>query len=169
MNLRKTYFIAIGLATIIIASCNKQKKLMEDLVGNWKIEKSEKLIIYNSGTEDVIESIENAGTLVISEDPNSESKESRMYDFFYIDNNGDTLQQKDTLVTDDKNKRMIMLNALGEVGDQNNITWTIEKSKKRKQVWSSFGVDTTMFYPPNNHNPGAASYWTVWTITLKKE
>ena len=49
------------------------------------------------------------------------------------------------------------------------MVWTIEKEKRRKQVWQMFGVDGIFFYPSNNQNPDAANNWVMWRITLKRE
>lgn len=167
--MKRAMIMTTILIVFLMVGCNKQKKLMNGLIGSWKIEKSERAMWYSDGSSSLTESIDNAGTLVIYEDSDNPSKESKLYDFFYIDAFGDTIQHSDTLVTDQKNKRIILLNALGSSSEQNDLVWTIEKEKKNKQVWSAYGVDTTYFYPANHHNPGAASNWLVWTVTLKKE
>jgi len=167
---KKFTLILLCAALVLVCSCNKEKRLMEGLVGNWNIEKSERAYLNFDGTEDIYETIDNAGKLVISEDPNNPSKTMRLYDFMFIDANQDTLQQKDSLITDEDNKRIIFLNALVDSnGVEKNLVWTIEKEKKNKQIWSCYGVDSTFFYPENNNNPGDAANSLVWRLTLKRE
>jgi hypothetical protein len=166
MNKTK-YFITLMLAGFLIASCNKEKKLMGRLEGNWTIESAEKIVYFNDGTSTTIESLNKPGKLVISKGSSAEEKN---YDFFYVDVNMDTIKMTDKLVTDEYNTRMVMLNGYTDTsGTKKNVVWTIEKNNKNKQVWSTYGVDSVLFYPPNNHNPGAANSWISWKLTMKRD
>lgn len=163
----KTINIIATLALVLLlTNCNKEKKLMERLEGNWSIEASEKILYRTDGTTEAMETISNAGKLVIS---GGSSDEIKQYDLFYVGVLGDTIQVKNELVTDEYNTRMIMLSGYADSTGNKNLVWTIEKEKKNKQVWTTYGVDSTLFYPANNHNPGAAQNWVKWKITLKRE
>lgn len=160
--------ILFGL--LLFSNCNKEKKMMNRLTANWDIEKSERAILYQDGTEEIYETVNNAGTLTIYEESENSSNESRSYDFFHVDANGDTISAQNMLVTDEKNKRIILQGALNQLGVQGDLVWTIEKSKKNRQEWSIYGIDSTFFYPANNNNPGGGSTtWLVWRIKLKKK
>lgn len=171
MNTKSTY-TRIALAVIVAAlftltSCNRDEKLMKRMEGNWTIEESVITYHYAAGGEEVIEQLSNTGRLVITEG-NSDLEKS--YDFFYINSQLDTIQANNQLVTDEYRSRMIMTDALIDTVNGNKpIVWTIEKQKRNKQVWSTYGVDSTLFYPSNNMNPGAAGNWVSWTITLKRD
>ena len=168
--MRTIAIISIVLVTVIISSCNKEKRLMDDLVGNWEIDKSEKFKLLPGGVDSLYEELENAGSIVIYEDADNPSKTSKLYDFMFIDANQDTLEAKNTLISDEKNKRLILSDALSDsLGNTYDLVWTIEKTKNNKQVWQIYGVDSTFFYPPNNNNPGDASNWLLWKLTLKRE
>ena len=167
INNMKTKFIITGILSIaVLVSCNKEERLMKRLEGNWRIDKSVKTIHYADGHEEVIEDISDAGKLILSE---GSSDNEKQYDFLYIDKNLDTMRSYNVLVTDEYNNRMIMTDAYTDTTGAKNIVWTIEKEKKNKQVWSTYGVDSVLFYPSNNHNPGAAGNWVVWTVTLRRE
>lgn len=165
----KLTLLILAVALFVPYGCNKQKKLMEGLIGNWKISGSEKAYLNADGTEEVFETLSNPGSIVIYEDPDNPSETVKLYDFNFIDGNGDTLSVKNLLVTDDKNKRIIFKNALSDADTLSDIVWTIEKNKKNRQTWAAFGVDSTFFYPQNNHNPGDAVNSLVWRIDLKRE
>jgi hypothetical protein len=160
------YIIATISTILFFCACNKEKKLMKTLEGNWIIESSEKILYHKDGSEETLETLSNSGKLIISE---GSSNEDKMYDFFFIDSNLDTIKSANKLVTDEFNNRMIMLDGLTDSTGNKNIVWTIEKTKKNKQTWSTYGVDSTLFYPTNNQNPGAAENWVVWKIYLKRE
>lgn len=153
---------------LIITSCNKEKKMMEGLIGNWKIKDSEIIYIDSLGNEEVVDSRENAGELVIYEDSENPSKTSKLYDFFFVGQEYDTIESEGILITDERNKRIILQNALNDSTVQSDMIWTIEKTKKNKQTWWMFGVDSTLFYPSNNLNPGDAHNWIVWRLEMKK-
>lgn len=161
-----TFTFLIGFSI----SCNKQKKLMENMIGNWEIKSSERAYLNTDGSETVYETLSYAGTLVIfEEDPDNPSETTKLYDFTFIDGNGDTLTAENRLVTDDKNKRIILKNALSDADTLCDIVWTIEKNKKNSQTWAVYGVDSTFFYPTNNQNPGAAVNSLVWRMELKRQ
>ncbi|MFI5203596.1 MAG: hypothetical protein ACHQF2_03780 [Flavobacteriales bacterium] len=164
--MKTKYFIINLAALMLLTNCNKEKKLMKTLEGNWSIETSEKSYINQGGTEEVYETVSNAGKLIISEGP---SKEIKQYDFFFVGANNDTMKSINQLVTDEFNRRLVMLNGYTDSLGSRNLVWTIEKERKNKQVWAVYGVDSTYFYPANNLNPGAASNWAVWRITLKRD
>jgi hypothetical protein len=151
----------------MINSCNKDEKLMKRMEGNWKIYNSVKTIHYADGSESVYESLDNTGRLIISE---GSSDNEKHYDLLYIDEQGDTMKSADLFVTDEYRSRMVMVNAYTDTsGAKKNIVWTIESQKKNKQTWSTYGVDSILFYPTNNHNPGAANNWVSWRIKLERE
>ena len=163
----KTKYIITGILSMaVMISCNKEERLMKRLEGNWKIESSVKKIIYADGHEEIIEEISDCGKLVLSE---SSADNMKQYDFLYVDKNQDTTKSYNLLVTDEYNNRMVMTDAYTDTTGSRNIVWTIEKEKKNKQVWSTYGVDSVLFYPANNTNPGTANNWVVWTITLRRE
>ena len=170
MKLKPTYArIAIAvLATALftLTSCNRDEKLMKRLEGNWNIENSIITYHFADGTEQVVEDLNNTGRLVISEGASDLEKN---YDFFYINSQLDTIKAKDLLVTDEYRSRMMMMNALVDSTGNKPIVWTIEKQKRNKQVWSTYGVDSTLFYPDNNLNPGTAVNWVSWQIELKRD
>jgi len=139
---------------------------MKRIQGNWNIESSEKTIYRNDGSKETMETINNAGKLVVSDGPSDDVK---LYEFTFIDSQGDTIHVSDQLVTDEFNDRLIMTKGYVDPAGNKNLVWTVEKEKKNKQVWSAYGVDSTLFYPSNNNNPGAASNWVVWKITLKRD
>lgn len=168
--MKTKYLIALLLpAAILLSNCNKEKKVMKRLEGNWSIETSERSIMYPDGSTAEYENVSNAGTLVIYKDPNGTSDESMLYDFTYVSSNGDTLKASNVLVTDEKKNRIIMQKALNDSTFHCDLSWTIEKTKKNKQIWSIYGVDSTYYYPTNNQNPGAARNWLEWKMTLKRE
>lgn len=157
----------IAAVLFTLTSCNRDEKLMKKMEGNWNIESSVITYHFASGGEQVIEDLSNTGRLVITEG-NSDLEKS--YDFFYINSQLDTIQANNQLVTDEYRSRMIMTEALIDTVNGNKpIVWTIEKQKRNKQVWSTYGVDSTLFYPSNNMNPGTAENWVSWTITLKRD
>lgn len=162
--IKHVYTTAVVL--LVVAACNKEKKLMKTLEGNWRIDASEKTIYRADGTQEAIEDIDDAGLLVISE---GSSDEAKKYDLFYVGRYGDTIKTTNELVTDEYNNRLIMVGGYKDSLNTRNIVWTIVKEKKNKQVWTAYGVDSTLFYPANNANPGAAQNWVVWRITLKRE
>lgn len=149
-----------------LAGCNKDEKLMERMEGNWTIENSVMKIHYVDGSESTVEDLSNTGRLIISAGSNDLEKN---YDFFYINSQLDTMQAKDILVTDEYRSRMVMVNGYTDTTGGKNIVWTIEKQKKNKQVWSTYGVDSVLFYPSNNLNPGSAANWVYWEITLRRD
>ena len=161
----------LGLFTVAVAlvftSCNKQKRTMKGLTGNWNIEQSDKKEIFSSGSESTIESISNCGDLVIS-DISKDSSEVKNYSFTFVDSNGDTIRAANKLYTDDKNRRIIFKYALCDSTPECDLIWTVDKSKKNKQIWTAYGVDGEYFYPTNNTNPSASSSWLEWQITLKR-
>lgn len=161
----------IGLLLVavafVFASCNKQKRTMKGLTGNWNIEQSDKKQILSSGSENTIESISNCGDLVIS-DISKDSSEVKNYAFTFIDSAGDTIKVSNKLYTDDKNRRIIFKNALCDSTPECDLIWTVDKSKRNKQIWTAYGIDGTYFYPSNNNNPNDASSWLMWQITLKR-
>lgn len=164
----KTKYILTGLAAVLLlTNCNKEKRMMKGLEGNWRIESSTKSIFKQDGTEEVFESISNPGKLVVSAGP---SKEIKQYDFFYVSSTLDTMKAANTLVTDEFNRRLIMTGGFTDTnGVVRNLVWTIEKEKKNVQVWSTYGIDSTFFYPANTHNPGGTNQWLVWRIVLKRD
>jgi len=163
-------YTAILLVSIVVAtSCNKEKKLMEGMIGNWNIDESEKAYLHYDGSEEVYERIYDAGKLIISEDQQNPSETSKHYKLTFIDGYDDTLQAEDMLITDEKNKRIILLNALSDSTQTRNMVWTIEKEKKNKQTWTLYGTDSTFFYPVENDNPGATTTSMVWRLKLDRE
>lgn len=163
----KTKTIITGIVALLLwTACNKEEQLMKRLEGNWRIESSIKTIHYSDGREEIMEELNDAGKFIIAEGASDNEKQ---YDFFFVDSNMDTMKSQNQLVTDEYNNRMVMVNAYSDTTGSKNIVWTIEKEKKNKQVWSTYGVDSTLFYPANNLNPGAASNWVSWEITLKRE
>jgi hypothetical protein len=154
---------------LFITACNKEKRLMEGMIGNWNIKESERAYLHMDGSEEVYETLSNAGKLIISEDTENPSETSKHYKLTFIDANQDTLEAEDMLVTDEKNKRIILLNALNDSTYQTNMVWTIEKEKKNKQTWVLYGTDSTFFYPVENNNPGAATTSMVWRLTLDRQ
>lgn len=165
--MRRIYYLIPVL--IILIACNKEKKLMENLTGNWKIDRSEKKIMYSDGSEEYYEDKSNAGELIIFEDPNNPSEESKKYTFNYVSDDFDTLKLEGTLISDEKNKRLIFKNAFCDSSSFCDLVWTIDKSKKNKQEWFVYGIDSTLFFPDNKFDPGSADNWLNWRITLKKE
>ncbi len=163
----KNIGLFIIAASLIFLSCNKQKRKMKGLTGNWTIELSERAVLTTSGSEELYENISNCGDLVIS-DIHEDSTTVKNYVFTYIDGNGDTLKVANKLYTDDKNKRMIFKNALCDSTVGCDLIWSVDKAKKNKQIWSSYGVDSTFFYPANNYDPNNANNWLMWRITLKR-
>lgn len=161
------YILLVG--SVLLVACNKEKRVMKGLLGNWKIYESEKAYLHADGSEEVYETLGNAGKLVVYEDSENPSKTSKLFDFMFIDQQGDTLQKTSTLVTDEKNKRIILTDMFNDSDTLGDLVFTVEKESKNKQTWAAYGVDSTYFYPANNHNPGAAENWVVWRITLKRE
>ncbi len=159
--------IILLAAALTIMSCNKQKRKMKGLVGNWTIEQSERMVITTGGSEDVYEDISNCGDIVIS-DIHEDSTTVKNFTFTYIDANGDTLKVTNKLYTDDKNKRIVFKNALCDTTVGCDLIWTVDKSKKNKQIWSAYGIDNDFFYSPNNFDPNNANQWLMWRITLKR-
>lgn len=167
----KLKYILPGILLVALVACNKGKRKMKGLVGNWRIEQSERAVIGTSGSEDFYEDITDCGELVISEDEN-ESKEMKNFTFRYVNQNGDTLKMEGILTSDEKNKRIVFRDVLvGDTatGNYTNLIWTVDKEKKNKQVWSAYGVDSTFFYPTNKFNPEDANNWLMWRITLKRD
>ena len=162
----KKAIVLAALVSAALAGCKKDEKLMERMEGNWTIESSVKKIHYANGTEQTIEELSGTGMLVITA---GSSDLEKNYDFMYIDGQADTMQSRNILVTDEYRSRMVMVNAYADSSGSHNIVWTIEKQKKNKQVWSTYGVNDTLFYPSSNMNPGAAANWVYWEITLKRD
>lgn len=163
----KKFGILFLVAALAIFSCNKQKRTMKRLTGNWTIEQSERMIITAGGSEQLYEDLSNCGDIVIS-DIHEDSTTVKNFVFTYIDGNGDTLKVANKLYTDDKNKRIVFKNALCDSTVGCDLIWTVDKSKKNKQIWSAYGVDSTFFYPANNFDPNNANQWLMWRITLKR-
>lgn len=166
------YITAIIFLPLLFVACNKEKSFMKTITANWKIENSITILIDSLGQESEISSVSNAGNMMIyDEDPENPSKDSRLFDLIVYDNDGDTIISKTggKLISDEKNKRVIMTKALSDSTHFSDIVWTIDINRKRKQVWSCFGVDSVLFYPDNNHNPGNASNWIEWKLELKKD
>lgn len=160
------YLAVFAIASAFFVSCHKDEKLMDRMEGNWKIEKSVVTYHYANGDEQVVENMDNAGTLIVSE---GSSDLEKNYDLFYVNVQGDTLRAKNVMVTDEYRTRMMMMNAISDSLGDHPIVWSIEKQKRNKQIWSTYGVDSTLFYPANNDNPGAAGNWVYWQITLKRD
>jgi hypothetical protein len=158
--------ILAGVLILLFAACNRDEMLMKRMEGNWIVDQSIITYHFASGGEQVIEDLSNTGRLVISQ---GTSDLEKSYDFYYINAQLDTIRAKDLLVTDEYRNRMVMMNAVIDSSGSKPIVWTIEKQKKNKQVWSTYGVDSTLFYPANNMNPGDAENWVSWQITLKRE
>jgi len=161
--------LIFALLVVALVACNKQKKLMKDIVGNWDIEQSERAIVYSNGTEDFYDQRENAGQLVISADPNDGSGETKHYAFDFYGPNNDTMHLEGTLSTDEKNKRIVFKNALCDSTTFCDVIWTLDKSKKNKMIWSVYGVDTTFYYPTNKFNPGNANNWLMWRVSFRRQ
>jgi len=159
--------ILILAAALTMMSCNKQKRKMKGLVGNWTIEQSERMTITSGGSEMTDEDISNCGDMVIS-DIHEDSTTVKNVDFTYYASNGDTLDFVGKLYTDDKNKRIVFKNALCDSTVGCDLIWTVDKSKKNKQIWSAYGVDGEWFYPTNNSDPNNANQWLMWRITLTR-
>lgn len=169
--MKKEIIIGLCVASTLIASCNKDKSFMKNITANWDVETSTIIIIDSLGQETVLETVSNAGKLMVyDEDPEKPSKEMKLFDFYVLSAEGDTIVSETggTLITDERNKRIIMTKTLNDSTHHSDLIWTIEQDKKRKQTWSCYGVDSVLFYPTNNHNPGAASNWIEWEIELKK-
>jgi hypothetical protein len=167
--MKRVALIFIAAVVGMISSCNKEKRVMEGLIGNWSIDESRIAKIRPDGTDSLIEETSNSGTLVIYEDPNGESDTSKLYDLTFISSLGDTLKAADTLFTDPDNKRIILNNAISDSLGSYNLVWTVQKSKNNRQEWAIYGVDSTFFFPANNHNPGDAGNWLKWELKLKRE
>lgn len=166
ITMKKNIYTAI-CALIFLSACNKDEKMLKKMEGNWEIESSVKTIHFADGTTQVMDETSNAGTMVMSA---GSSDDIKNYTFTHIDSNNDTLNSTGELITDEYRTRMIMTNAYTDTsGTMKNIVWSIEKEKKNKQVWSTYGVDSVLFFPSNNLNPGAAVNWVVWTITMKRQ
>ena len=73
--MRLLLYIFLSSLLCFLFGCNKEKRLMNNLVGNWEIELSEKSVLRSDGTDSIYESISNSGYLTIYEDPNNPSKE----------------------------------------------------------------------------------------------
>ena len=161
-----TAFAAIFTLALTMTSCHRDEKALQKMEGNWTIEES--ILTYHSasGGEQVIEQLSNCGTLIISE---GDSDLAKTYDFFFVNSTDDTMKIKNSLLTDESRNRMMMMEAIVDSSGNKPIVWTIEKQKKNKQVWSTYGVDSTLFYPANNNDPGAATNWVSWQITLKRD
>lgn len=164
--------IISAIVVLIFISCSKDKSFMKNITANWKIESTSLYFTDSLGQETLISHVTNAGNMMVyDEDPDNPSKEYKFFDVIIYDENGDTLISKvgGKLITDEKNKRVIMTKTLSDSTYFSDIVWTIETNKKNKQSWSCFGVDSVLFYPSNNHNPGAASNWVEWKMELKKD
>ncbi len=74
--------ILILVAALTMMSCNKQKRTMKGLVGNWNIEQSERMTINTGGSESVYEDISSCGDVVIS-DIHEDSTTVKNIDFKY--------------------------------------------------------------------------------------
>jgi hypothetical protein len=164
--MKKLIYLSAAAVLVAFAGCNKDERLMKRMEGNWNIEESVITYHFAGGGEQVIEELSNTGRLVITE---GTSDLEKSYDFFYINSQLDTIQAKDLLVTDEYRNRMVMMNALIDSSGSKPIVWTITKQKRNKQVWSTYGVDSTLFYPSNNMNPQSAENWVSWEITLKRD
>lgn len=164
----KYTMILAAICTLMLVGCNKEKKKMKGLIGNWTIARSERAVIHSGGGEDMYEDITGCGEVVVSElEPKSD--EAKKFSFRYYGSGNDTLVMEGTLYTDEKNKRIVFEKVLSDSTVYSNLIWTVDKSKKNKQIWSAYGVDTTYFYPTNKFNPGDANNWLMWRITLKRD
>jgi hypothetical protein len=166
--MRTIYYLTLICGALLLTNCNKEKKLMKNIIGNWVITSSEKSTIQSDGNVSVYEKVEaTTNKLVIYEDPASE--ENLMYDLFFVDLNNDTIKKTNKLVTDERNRRIILQKALSDSTTMCDLAWTIESEKKNSQTWSIYGVDSTFYYTTNTHNPGAATNWLMWRIKLERE
>lgn len=156
----------VGALVLTFSSCHRDEMLMNRMEGNWTVDESIITYHFASGGEQVIETTSNSGRLVITE---GSSDLEKNYDFFYVNQQGDTISAKSLMTTDEYRTRMVMMNALVDSTGSRPIVWSIEKQKRNKQVWSTYGVDSTLFYPANNNSPGTAENWVSWQITLKRD
>ncbi|HYG50458.1 MAG TPA: hypothetical protein VD905_06125, partial [Flavobacteriales bacterium] len=116
---KKIFYIAIVFVGLGLTACNKEKKLMGRLEGNWTIVSSEKIIYGTDGGTTTVESLTNPGTLVISA---GSSDVEKNYDLFFVDSFEDTTKITDKLVTDEYNTRMVMLNGYTDTsGTKKNV------------------------------------------------
>ena len=105
------------LTSLVLISCNKEKKLMKRLTANWTVSESTITLFKDNGNDSLIDQTSNAGKLMIyDEDPENPSKDSKLYDLTIHNEVGDTVFHiiGGTLITDEKNNRMIMQKALSD-------------------------------------------------------
>lgn len=139
----------------------------EKLDGSWTISRSERMIIWNNGTVEHFEDIENAGTLLVYE-PVPEAATLKEFVFTYTNYLGATAEFSSLLYSDEGGKRVSFSGVLCNSPFECDIVWTVEENSKNRQVWATYGDNQKFFYPPDRWDPTDEDGHLKWRITLTR-
>ena len=157
---------AVAIFALLLLGCNKEKRTLKRLDNTrWDIVKSERWIIYNGGTTDQFEDLDNAGTVTIATDPwgSDGVKELTMN---YTNFQGATASFTRLIYIDEAAERLSINGALCNNVFECDLVFNIEVNQKNKQVWTAFGTDDTFVYPASyNANQ---DFHVKWQLTLEK-
>ena len=164
----KSLFILVLIA-LSVAGCRRPEiKMAKRMMGEWKIERSERLRIYEDGSTWHFEDIENAGTLTVTEAV-PEATFIRSYSFQSVNFEGDAFSLGGDMWIDEDATRAIWKYALCEGLFECDLVWTIEENKRNKQVWSAYGNQDAFFWTGDSWNAGDDASHLKWRITLVRE
>lgn len=138
------------------------------LMGEWNVERTERMRIFPDGSVVHFEDISNAGSLTVME-ANPPATFLREYAFTCTNFEGITFSLGGNMIFDEDGSRAIWLNALCSDPFECDLVWTLEENKRNKQVWSAYGNETEFFWPTDRWNPGDDASHLKWRITLVRE
>lgn len=162
-------YILLFLSVIFFVACKDDKFTYPDkLDGEWTIERSERMLIHQDGSVEVFEDIENAGKIDIFE-PSPPAETLKEFTMDYTNFLGEQVFLNSLLYTDEVSSRVMMSKVLCDSPFECDIVWTVDTNKKNKQVWSTYGNETHLFYPPDRYDPSNDNAHLKWRITLKRD
>ena len=165
----KNKWFFLLLLPLLLWQCKEEKaKYVDQLDGEWNIERSERMHIREDGSLEYFEDIENAGRIEIFEatPPAVTLKEFTME---YTNFEGTPVFLNSLLYTDEGSTRVMMSKVLCDSPFECDIVWTVETNKKNRQVWAAYGGPSTYFYPPDRFDPSLNSSHLKWRLTLRRE
>ena len=163
----KQYFFGLAILAAFVGCQPDEFDYPDDLKGEWRIVRSERMGILPDGTIDKFEDLDNAGTLNIFEaTPSAESFKEFM--MTYTNYQGTLVNLHSDLYTDEDKRRIGFSQVLCNSPFQCDIIWTVDENKKNKQVWSTYGTEDGFFYPPDRYDPTNDDVHLKWRITLEK-
>ncbi len=157
--------ISVGLS---IGCKTDEEKYHVRLEGTWNIVSSQRTLIYSDGSVDLIEDLNDAGTITISEDQLAVGDESKSYSMSYQNVNGNSFSPSGLMSADENRTRIFFYAALCRDIFGCDLIWTVEKETKNKQVWATY-FDSDQVAYSRDWDPSDDSYHQRWVIELEKE